>query len=206
MIDPIGKDRILNSLKMRPFVSCILVLFFFQCSVDLRQVPPPSPNGNTNRAKTNLPLVIGKFEILSADRGVYTDAWRTAFKGHLTSSGLFSNVVTELDPNITSDFYTIDVEMKTYYADKYNWWYTWPVLWPLTGIWPIQYREAEYTVDFKYKLFKNKSLLKEETITKKGEAHEFLYGLYKVRNFHRMIEETNLEAVASCIKNLSDSL
>ncbi|TGL44574.1 LBF_2127 family putative lipoprotein [Leptospira perdikensis] len=191
---------------MRTFSYYLLILFFLQCSVDLRQVPPPSPNGNTNRTQTNLPLVIGKFEILSADRGVYTDAWRMAFKGHLTSSGLFPSVVTELDPKTTSDFYTIDVEMKTHYEDNYNWWYTWPAAYPLIAIWPIQYRIAEYTVDFKYKLYKNKSLMKEETITKKGNATEFLYGFFKVRNFQRMIEETNLEAVRTCIQNLSDSL
>ncbi|EOQ96144.1 hypothetical protein LEP1GSC195_2956 [Leptospira wolbachii serovar Codice str. CDC] len=191
---------------MRYLTYYLPFLFLFHCAVDLRQVPPPSPNGNTNRTQTNLPLVIGKFEILSADRGAYTDAWRMAWKGHLTSASLFSNVVLELNPKTTSDFYTIDIEMKTHYNDKYNWWYTWPVLWPFTGIWPIQYREAEYTVDFKYKLFKNKSLLNEGTVTKKGDTHEFLYGLYKVRNFHRMIEETNLEAVRTCIQNLSESL
>ncbi|PJZ46353.1 LBF_2127 family putative lipoprotein [Leptospira brenneri] len=191
---------------MRTIPSYLLFFLLIHCSVDLRQVPPPSPNGNTNRTQTNLPLVIGKFEILSADRGVYTDAWRMAWKGHLTSSGLFPNVVTELDAKITSDFYTIDVEMKSHYEDKYNWWYTWPALWPFTMVWPIQYRLAEYTVDFKYKLYKNKTLIKEETISKNGNTSEFLYGLFKVRNFQRMIEETNLEAVRTCIQNLSESL
>ncbi|MCT8333813.1 hypothetical protein NUH30_09025 [Leptospira sp. 85282-16] len=191
---------------MRFLTYFIPFLLLIHCSVDLRQVPPPSPNGNMSRPQTNLPLVIGKFEILSADRGVYTDAWRMAFKGHLTSSGIFQTVFTELDPKTTSDYYTIDVEMKTDFQDKYNWWYTWPALWPLTGIWPIQFREAVYTVDFKYKLYKNKVLFKEETISKNGSTSEFLYGLYKVRNFHRMIEETNLEAVRTCIQNLSVSL
>ncbi|MCW7488759.1 LBF_2127 family putative lipoprotein [Leptospira meyeri] len=191
---------------MKSIVYFIIFFLFIHCSVDLRQVPPPSPNGNTNRPQTNLPLVIGKFEILSADRGVYTDAWRMAFKGHLTSSGIFQNVVTDLDSKTMSEFYTIDVEMKSNFQDKYHWLYSWPVLWPLTGIWPIQYREGEYTVEFKYKLFKNKSIIKEETITKNGNTSQFLYGLYKVRNFHRMIEETNLEAVRTCIQNLSESL
>ncbi|MBM9546363.1 hypothetical protein JWG40_05005 [Leptospira sp. 201903074] len=191
---------------MRSFTFCILFFFLIHCSVDLRQVPPPSPNGNLNRSQSNLPLVIGKFEILSADRGVYTDAWRMAFKGHLISSGLFASVVTELESKTSSDFYTIDVEMKTQYTDKYNWWYTFPAVYPFTGIWPIQYRIAEYNVEFKYKLFKNKVIIKEEIITKTGNTNEFLYGFYKVRNFHRMIEETNLEAVTTCIKNLSDSL
>ncbi|MGE8720709.1 LBF_2127 family putative lipoprotein [Leptospira terpstrae] len=191
---------------MKSIIYCIILFSLIHCSVDLRQVPPPSPNGNLNRPLSNLPLVIGKFEILSADRGVYTDAWRMAFKGHLTSSGLFSTVATELDSKLISDFYTIDVEMKTLYNDKYNWWFTFPAVYPFTGIWPIQYRIAEYSVDFKYKLYKNKTLIKEEEISKTGKADEFLYGFYKVRNFQRMIEETNLEAVNTCIKNLSESL
>ncbi|TGK82222.1 hypothetical protein EHQ24_13220 [Leptospira noumeaensis] len=191
---------------MKPFVYNLLFLLFIHCSVDLRQVPPPSPNGYLNRYQTNLPLVIGKFEIVSADRGVYTDAWRMAFKGQLTSSGIFPDVVSTIDPKTTTNFYTIDVEMKTHYEDKYNWWYTWPALYPFTGIWPLQHREAEYNVEFRYKLYKNKSIVKEETISKTGKANESIYGFYKVRNFHRMIEETNLEAVRTCIQNLSESL
>ncbi|TGM37825.1 LBF_2127 family putative lipoprotein [Leptospira biflexa] len=184
----------------------ILIFLLLHCSTDLRQVPPPTKNGNLSRTKTNFPIVIGRFEILSADRGVYTDAWRLAWKGHLQSSGIFSNVYTELDSTITKDYYTIDVEMKTNYSDKYNWWYTWPAVYPFIGIWPIQYRIAEYTVEFKYKLYFNSELKKEEIISKKGNADEFLYGFYKVRNFHRMIEETNLEAVNVCLKNLETSL
>ncbi|XDD46851.1 hypothetical protein AB3N60_01785 [Leptospira sp. WS39.C2] len=191
---------------MKRFISILPLFFFLQCSVDLRQIPPPSKNGNVTRTKTNIPIVIGKFEILSADRGVYTDSWRIAWKGHLQSAGIFPNVTYELDPNDTKDSYTIDVEMKTNFSDKYNWWYTWPAIYPLIVIWPIQYRFGEYTVEFKYKLYLNKNLQKEETIVKKGITNEFFYGFFKVRNFQRMIEETNLEAVNECLKNLEASL
>ncbi|TGL01163.1 hypothetical protein EHQ43_18940 [Leptospira bouyouniensis] len=191
---------------MKSFFVLITIFLLMHCSTDLRQVPPPTKNGNLSRAKTNLPVVIGRFEILSADRGVYTDAWRMAWKGHLQSSGIFSNVHLELDPEVTKEYYTIDVEMKTSYSDRYNWWYTWPAVYPFIAIWPIQYRIGEYTVEIKYKLFLNKDLKKEDVIIKKGNTDEFLYGFFKVRNFHRMIEETNLEAVNVCLKNLEDSL
>ncbi|GBF43087.1 lipoprotein [Leptospira ellinghausenii] len=192
--------------KMKHYFALIIISFLFQCSADLRQVPPPTKNGNLTRNKVNLPIVIGKFEILSADRGIYTDAWRMAWKGHLQSSGIFSNVYNELDPKEVKDFYTIDVEMKTIFSDRYNWWYTWPAVYPFIAIWPIQYRLGEYSVEFHYKLYLNKDLQKEEIIIKKGNAEEFLYGFFKVRNFHRMIEETNLEAVNVCLKNLESSL
>lgn len=191
---------------MKRVLSLFVILLLLQCATDLRQVPPPTKNGNLSRTKTNLPIVIGRFEILSADRGIYTDAWRMAWKGHLESAAIFPNVMTELDPSTTKEFYTIDVEMKTYYSDKYNWWYTWPAVYPFIGIWPLQYRIGKYSVEFKYKLYLNQTLLKEETITKKGNAEQFLYGFYKLRNFQRMIEETNLEAVNACLKNLEISL
>lgn len=191
---------------MKQYIIFIGILFLVQCATDLRQVPPPTINGNPDRTKTNLNLVIGKFEILSADRGVYTDAWRRALKGHLQSAALFANVLNELEPESTKEFYTIDIEMKTTYQDKYNWWYSWPAIYPLIAIWPIQYRDGDYSVEFQYKLYLNKNLVKEETIIKKGSANEFLYGFYKVRNFQRMIEETNLEAVNTCIKSIETSL
>ncbi|EOQ89871.1 hypothetical protein LEP1GSC202_1487 [Leptospira yanagawae serovar Saopaulo str. Sao Paulo = ATCC 700523] len=191
---------------MKQFIPFLGILFLLQCATDLRQVPPPTINGNTDRIKSKLTLVIGKFEILSADRGVYTDAWRKSFKGHLQSAALFSNVITELEPNSIKEFYTIDIEMKTNYDDKYNWWISWPALWPFTAIWPIQYRIGEYSVEFQYKLFLNQNLVKEETIVKKGNALEYLYGFYQVRKFQRMVEETNLEAVNTCIKSIEESL
>ncbi|MDF3821593.1 hypothetical protein P3G55_16935 [Leptospira sp. 96542] len=186
--------------------SLIIILFSLQCTVDLRQIPAPSTIITTLKTKSDLPFILGKFEIMSADRGLYQDAWRIALKKNLQSNRIFSNILSDNDKPPVGDYYLLDVELRPYFEDHYNWWVTWPVIYPFTILWPFQYRFGKYEVELKYKLYKKDNLIKENSIKKEKTTNVLLYGFFKTREFERMIEEINLEMLESCTESINSAL
>ncbi len=97
----------------------------------------------------------------------------------------------------------MDIDIKPSIEEGYNWWWTWPALYPLPIYWPLQIRRVQYEISIFYSIFdvNNKEIINNKFI-KKEESEVEVYGFFNIGIFEQMIERVNLEVMEECAVTL----
>ncbi|TGL79132.1 LBF_2127 family putative lipoprotein [Leptospira yasudae] len=188
-------------------VVSLAFLFLSDCKIDIKQLPQPRDFSAINLAKSKETSYIGKFDVISAESYNLSGAWKYTFKTILKQNRVFYEV---LDLNEAISFkngsYVLDVEVTPKYSDDYNYWWTWPSIYPFVGLWPAQVRTGEYEVRIDYTLLKADQVVKTGSILEKDSLTLYVYGMYRTTDFEEMIETANLKAISRCVKEISSNL
>lgn len=189
------------------FVSLLFLLFFVSCQVDIRQIPPSKQDTVQSIAKYPNQIFIGKFDIITSDRLGFVKGWKPVFIEYLKSARMFNKVsIPDENSKITADDYAIDVTITPRYSDNYNYWWTWPAIYPMVAYWPVQIREHSYKVQFEYSLYKGSKLITSNTLQEEAEYTVEIYGFFRTANIEKMIESTNLLVMDKAIRDLEGKL
>lgn len=184
------------------FISIALL----SCAIDVRQVPAP----RSSEAPVSLnekTLYLGNIDVYAPERDHLADAWRATLASVVRSHRVFRNVqfLPKTKDDLAEPYLTLDMEVRPKLEDGYNWWVTWPAVYPMSGYWPVQIRTATYNVELRYRVLdeKRQEILK-DTITHRAEKTVYFYGFYRATTFEGMIETANLEAMEACAKQLEE--
>ncbi|MBE7412072.1 MAG: hypothetical protein L6Q54_05550 [Leptospiraceae bacterium] len=188
-------------------VYIFLLICLNQCTIDIKQVPAIRAS-NSPISKIDKVLFFGKFDIYTADRELFIKAWKYSFESIVKSHRIFKNVesLPEDFANLPTDYFIIDIDIRPKLESEYNWWWTWPAIYPFTAYWPFQKRTGKYSLEIEYKIFNQDG---EEELTGKiirnSEHTVDLYGFFRTWGIEKMIETVNLEAMEECAKILNSS-
>ncbi|MCW7462599.1 LBF_2127 family putative lipoprotein [Leptospira limi] len=189
------------------FVSLLILVFLISCQVDIRQIPPSKQDSTLSIAKYPNQVYIGKFDIITHDRLGFVNSWRTVFIEYLRSARMFQKVsMPDVNSKMTSEDYAIDVTITPLYSNTYNYWWTWPAIYPLTFYWPVQIRDHNYKVHLEYSLYKGSKLIASNTVTEEAETTIEIYGFFRTANVEKMIETTNLMVMEKALRHLEGNL
>lgn len=196
------------NLQMRSLI-LVLCLFvsFLSCQVDIKQIPPAKQDSQILISKFPNQVFIGKFDIITPDRLSFVAGWKSVFIDYLKSTRLFSKVSAPNESTkMATDDFILDVTILPKYSDSYNYWWTWPAIYPLVGYWPIQIRETNYKVQIEYSLYKGTQVYASNTIAEEAEMTVEIYGFYRTANIEKMIETTNLLVLDKTLKDIESKL
>lgn len=183
------------------------ITLLFSCQIDIRQVPAPREFGIPKVTKVKDPVFIGRFDIYSADRMDYVRIWRASFLSYIKSNRIFSDAFdASKEKAIEPNAYILDISISPKLNDTYNYWITWPAIYPMSGYWPLQIRKAKYDVYINYTLFKGTQIVAQGKVEETGSEDVTFYGFYRTSSFERMIEVTNLMVMEKCIKDIESAL
>ncbi|TGK82412.1 hypothetical protein EHQ24_14260 [Leptospira noumeaensis] len=193
------KNKTKNILKI-----FLILSLTSNCAVDIRQVPEPRALIYSPVFLTQSNLYIGKLEVYTSDSIEYTTAWRHIFKSFLLNNRISKNVKDlNGEKQINKDDYILDIEIYPKLNDEFNYWWTWPAIYPMSGYWPVQMRTYNYETIIKYKIIKNQSIIHESEIKETEEKTITMYGFYRTSEIEKMIEIVNLKALDKCSKEIS---
>jgi hypothetical protein len=191
-------------MKYRIICLCLMIA---NCQVDIKQLPEPRQFSSINIANSKFPLYIGKLEVFTAESYNLSAAWRYTFKSILKHNRVFYEI---LDLNEQTKFqegsYLLDLEIYPKYTDDYNYWWTWPNVYPFVGYWPVQIRTGKYEISIQYTISKDQIILKKGSVSENDNLTLYLYGTYRTSDFEKMIEISNLKVLDKCAKDILLSL
>lgn len=178
----------------------LVALTASSCAVDIRQVPVATRE-TPKIWSDERPLYIGGVEIRSADRKYLNQAWTTTLASVIRSRRIFKNVAKLPDDEtpLGADYLVLDIDVNATYDESYNWWVTWPAVYPAPGWWPFQVRTGTYKVTARYRLTGPGARAVTEGLIE-HESSETLrfYGFFRTSALERMIETANLEVMHQC--------
>jgi hypothetical protein len=193
----------IQELFMKLSLATVICIFISQCKVDIRQIPAGRDLADVKSNSVNGTILIGKFEVFTADRIEFLRAWQYSFKSSLRNNRVFSEIKNLSDSEtVNPDSLILDVEIYPRFNDTYNYWWTWPAIYPFVGYWPIQKRTGNYDVTINYQISKNKNILVQSSITETKSMEIEIYGFYRTSEFESMIEQTNLLILDKCAKEI----
>jgi len=185
----------------------ILVVTILNCQVDIKQLPQPRNSSTINLAASNLPLYFGKFEIYSAESYNLSSAWKYTIKTILKHNRVFFDIYDLNEETIFKpDSYILDLAIYPKYNDDYNYWWTWPNVYPFTGTWPVQVRTGKYEISIDYTLSKDGKIIKQNKVTESDSLTIYIFGTYRTSDLEKMIEVTNLKVLDKCAKDIYSNL
>jgi len=198
-------------LKINKTIICLIFLNIclssFNCSVDTRQIPPPREIKSYGLTLLKKPIYLGKFEVFTSDRVLYVKAWQFTFKSILINNRIFSDVREfEKEEKPEDGAYVIDIEVTPEYKEDYNYWLTWPAIYPMPAYWPLQVRTGNYSVNISYNIYQNNNIIIQSSIVEEDSYKINLYGFFRTQDFEKMIETTNLKALDKCSKDILKNL
>ena len=111
----------------------LFILLLLSCSVDIKQIPDIRSSAPNVINKFNAPLYIGKFDIISHENFNFIKEYRQSFETIVNDSKLFK-FTKSLDGlrEIEDEYYLTDIVITPGYKDKFNWFVTWPAIWPIS--------------------------------------------------------------------------
>ncbi len=170
------------------------------CKVDIRQIPPPREYNELKTSVFNAPIYIGKFEVFKSNSLQETKAWKATLKSVIKNNRAFSEIKDgeEFQP----DSYILDVEISPDYKEEYNYWWTWPAIYPFPGYWPVQIRKAEYTVRIATTISRSNKILFQSKLEQSGQENIYIYEFYRTSEIEEMVENTNLVILERWIKDI----
>jgi len=179
-------------------------LLFSGCLIDLRQVPPPR-YGESPVSSDARNLYLGSFDVFTSDRQYLADAWRASLLSIIKSRRVF-NTVQVLPKNredLPSEYLILDLEVRPHLDDSYNWWVTWPAVYPMVAYWPVQIRKGTYQIELKFRVLdQSGQQVLADRIKQESEQTVYFYGFFRTSPIEKMIETTNLEAMEACAKKI----
>ena len=185
----------------------LIVLLNVSCSVDTRQVPlDPEPTGGPTLCQ--IPLLLGDVQLVSYDSRHDVKAWKLHLLSAMKNRRLFSRTGSLEEAKSNKGPYLIlDLVLRPTFKDDYNWWWTWPAVYPSSGYWPVQWRLGNYDVSIEYRILdSNQRLLVEDTVEVQGEESVIIYGFFRTSPFERMIYRSNKEIVFKWVQSLEGSI
>ena len=186
----------------------IMPLAMLSCMIDMRQVPGPRSDAAPIWADDRV-LYVGSFDLYASDRAYVADAWRASLMSVIRSHRIFENVQPlPAEKNMLAPGYLIlDAELRPTLDDSYNWWVTWPAIYPLTVYWPVQIRTGKYKIEVTYRIVDQEGRqILSGIVKQESEATVYFYGFFRTGSIERMIETTNLEAMESCAKKIESDI
>lgn len=174
------------------------------CTIDVRQVPAPR-NSEAPASLSKHALYLGNIDVYSAEREHLAEAWKATLASVIRSHRVFRTVqfLPKTKEELKEPYSILDMEVRPKLEDGYNWWVTWPGIYPMSGYWPLQIRTAKYNLELHYRVVdENGQEVLKETVTQEAEHRIFFYGFFRTSAFEGMIETANLEAMESCAKKL----
>ncbi len=189
-------------------ILCIaLAVVCSSCSVDVRQVPL----ANDSKSGPNLcemPVLIGDVRVISYDARHDSIAWRTYFLSALRDRRIFKDTLNlERAGTMKGSFMIMDIVFRPTYTNDYNWWWTWPAVYPLVGYWPVQLREGTYTASVEYRLLdRSQRILAEDKVEIREQESVTMYGFFRTKPVEQMIYQVNQEIVLKWVESVERSI
>lgn len=114
--------------------------------VNLASLPPIPPESSLP-TRSDFSLYVDSVEINSADP-VDQDKIETNFKHYLNQARYFSDVLdyTEVDPSRGEKSLIIRTVITPKESHHFNWWLSWPAIYPMPLYWPFQPKKGEASV------------------------------------------------------------
>lgn len=180
----------------------LLILCLLQCAADVRQVPlrrpfpAPQPGGRV--------LYIGIFDIISSEREEMVAPMKESFRSFLQSERYFADVRDMMTDTGAAgpDDVVIDIRIGMQLDEGYNWWYTWPGVYPFPAYWPFQGRQARYRTEMDVQV----NGLSEQPIrflcSRSNSDSVVFYGFFRVGWIESIISQTNLEIFDECSRRI----
>jgi|GEM_PF-2744382 len=180
----------------------LFALCLLHCAADVRQVPlrrpfpAPQPGGRV--------LYIGIFDIISSEREEMVAPMKESFRSFLQSERYFADVRDMMnDAGVAArDDVVIDIRIGMQLDESYNWWYTWPGVYPFPAYWPFQGRQARYRTEMDVQV----NGLSEQPIrfmcSRSNADSVVFYGFFRVGWIESIISQTNLEIFDECSRRI----
>ncbi|EHQ08528.1 LBF_2127 family putative lipoprotein [Leptonema illini] len=180
----------------------LLILCLLHCSADVRQVPlrrpfpAPQPGGKV--------LYIGIFDIISSEREEMVAPMKESFRSFLQSERYFADVRDMMNDAgaVGKEDVIIDIRIGMQLDESYNWWYTWPGVYPFSAYWPFQGRQARYRTEMDVQV----NGLSEQPIrfmcSRSNTDSVVFYGFFRVAWIESIIAQTNLEIFDECSRRI----
>jgi hypothetical protein len=147
----------------------------------------------------NAVLYLGRFEVKSTGSDhLYEQSLKKSLGYYLAARRAFP-VISELPDTpdkLSAEFLILDGEVTISFSDDYNWWVTWPAVYPMTGYWPLQIRRADLTVDSAFTLSGKTGQTYRSFTSKKQASHEvFFYGFFRTSPIEATFQQTMAEVL-----------
>ena len=185
----------------------LIVALTIGCAVDVRQVPAPRI-GESPVSVDQRPLYLGTFDAYTSERGYLAEAWRASLMSVIRSHRVFQKVVPlpKESEAMPAEYLILDMEVRPKLNDSYNWWATWPAVYPMIAYWPIQIRTGQYAVELKYRIIdQDRQEVVSDLLKQEAETTVYFYGFFRPGAIEKMIEAANLEAMEACAKKIKQT-
>ncbi|HBS06088.1 MAG TPA: hypothetical protein DEA96_14065 [Leptospiraceae bacterium] len=184
-----------------------VMVFSVSCSVDLRQIPVTS-DSSAGPNLCEMPVLIGDVQVVSFDSRHDSIAWKSYLLSVLKSRRLFKDTMNlERAGTLKGPFMVLDLVFRPTYTNDYDWWWTWPAVYPLVGYWPVQIREGTYTASIEYRLLdRSQRLLAEDRVELREKESVGIYGFYRTKPVERMVYRTNQELALKWVQSVETSI
>ncbi|EKJ86483.1 hypothetical protein CLV96_2593 [Leptospira meyeri] len=190
---------------MKKIIIVILItVISTSCNIDIRQLPSPQKSNENPDIVNKKTINIRKFEIINDDLVEIESAWKYIFISFLKNDIPLQNkyIVNETSLQNKDDF-ILDIKIQPYLAEKRNYWWSLPIIYPVSFIWPIHFREIDYTVNVEYTIYQNENIIVHDKFMLNDKLKIYFYGLTRTSIFEEFIEIKNLKVLEKCISEIS---
>ncbi|TGM74260.1 hypothetical protein EHR01_12205 [Leptospira mtsangambouensis] len=185
-------------------IPTIAFLTLTSCSIDIRQLPGPKKNPNNQQTEYKKILTIRDLKISSNELSEIESAWKYILISYLKNDSFLNKNFLITDSNdLSKELFLVDITIKPNQKEERNYWWSIPVIYPITLIWPIHYRKLEYTVSIEYSISKNGKKIISDHFELKEFLEIYFYGLSRTFIFEEFIEDINKKAIEKCVSEIS---
>lgn len=176
----------------------VLLFLLIACSINVNQIPDP-PVARNPLPSCEAPLFLGRFEVNSTSSDhVYEQMLKKSMSYYLAARRAFP-VISELPDSaekLPSEFLILDGDVFIAYDDEFNWWITWPAIYPMIGYWPFQQRKGRITVEATFTLSgKNGQARQRFTSTKLASQDLLIYGFFRTSAMESVVRQNIAEVM-----------
>ncbi|MCW7490938.1 LBF_2127 family putative lipoprotein [Leptospira meyeri] len=182
----------------------ITTIVLVSCSIDIRQLPSPKKNEETVDNSNRNKLSIREFKIINNDLLEIESAWKYIFISFLKNDIFIKNNYTIIETNDQiKDSISLNIKIIPDLNEERNYWWSIPIIYPVTLIWPIHFRQIEYKVKIEYSIEKNGDLILEDSFEFNDNQKIYFYGLIRTSVFEESIEDINKKVLEECVSKIS---
>ena len=164
----------------------ILVFAFSGCAVKLTSFPE-SQEVSKVEPSTNLKLYVGSVNVRGLPTAISDDEReqiKEVFISHIDKAHFFKSVqnLSMKSKTDKGDYIIVDADFTPRDEGGYNWWATFPAVYPMPAYWPLQIREGKVSVDIACTVYKEKEDYKINLSSNKSEDYKVkFYGFFKTK-------------------------
>jgi hypothetical protein len=186
--------------KMKKYIPFILLVLFISlnCATANLLKNPIKYEGTQRPNKSKHIAVITLFQYESGnDHDVSQEAvssLRHSLKAALENTAVFKEVHLEKNkvkyPRGTIFF---DIKMNAKEVGKFNWWITWPAVYPMCAYWPLQMKSGQVVVDLNAKVFDVNGKVTSIHVSHSIKYDITFYGFFRTSPIKKAAEITYLK-------------